>query len=220
MREFYRPVDLRSRAAMTDYLAKHFRYHTMNSWNRSTSYACNLKVHNLGLEHDLVMRLFDMIELPEFYEPINDLCRDFAEDHDYRWQVGFNGRSSGYLVLYQGELNPSGYKSYCTACGQHNYRRTVETGKACGKCGRHARVDAKGPIMRACTYPGCSTDMGEDYADWEMFQLRERVKLVQEFDRLADAIVQEAIYMALNYEIGEETYITVHARQVLIPVAC
>jgi hypothetical protein len=51
MTEFYRPVDLRSRAAMTAYLKNHFRYHTMNSWNRSTSYACNLKVNRLGLEH-------------------------------------------------------------------------------------------------------------------------------------------------------------------------
>ncbi len=44
MRTFYTPVDLRSRADMTGFLKKHFRYHTMNSWNRSTSYACNLKI--------------------------------------------------------------------------------------------------------------------------------------------------------------------------------
>ena len=179
MTEFYRPVDLRSRVAMTAYLKNHFRYHTMNSWNRSTSYACNLKVHNLGLEHDLVMRLFDLIELPDFYEPINDLCREFDEAHDYLWQVGFNGRSGGYLVLYQG--------------------------------GRQGN--------QVFSRPGLSTDMYEDFADWEMFQLRERVKLVQEFDRLCDAIVQEAIYIALNYEITEETYIVQATRQVLIPIA-
>ena len=219
MTEFYRPVDLRSRAAMTAYLKNHFRYHTMNSWNRSTSYACNLKVHTLGLEHDLVMRLFDLVNLPEFYERINDLCRDFDEAHDYLWQVGFNGRSGGYLVLYQGKLEPSGYQSYCTACGQRNYRSTAETGKVCGKCHRPDRVDYKRLHMNVSTYPCQGTDMCEEFEDWSIYRLRDRVKLVQEFDRLCDAIVQEAIYIALNYEITEETYIVQATRQVLIPVA-
>ena len=35
---------------MTDFLRNYFRYHTMNSWNRSTSYACNLKITHLGLD--------------------------------------------------------------------------------------------------------------------------------------------------------------------------
>jgi len=179
VKQFYRPVDLRSRAAMTAYLKNHFRYDTMNSWNCSTSYACNMKLHRLGLEHDLVMRLFDLINLAEFYESIHDLCREFGRAHKYLWQVGFNGRSDGYLVLYQG--GKRGNQIFCQ--------------------------------------PGLSTDMGEDYEGWEMFQLRERVKLIQDFDRLADAIVQEAIYMALNYEITEEICLIEVTRQVLIPVA-
>lgn len=46
MKRFFQPVDLRSRKAMIDYLEDHFRYFTMNSWNRSQSYACNLKIYN------------------------------------------------------------------------------------------------------------------------------------------------------------------------------
>ena len=49
MRRFYQSVDLRSRSQMTDFLTKHFRYPTMNSWNNAVSYACNLKIHKLGL---------------------------------------------------------------------------------------------------------------------------------------------------------------------------
>lgn len=41
MRNFYRPVDLRSRHEMTQFLSSHFRYPTMNSWNGCTSYACS-----------------------------------------------------------------------------------------------------------------------------------------------------------------------------------
>ena len=30
-----------------DYLTSHFRYYTMRSWNRSTSYAVDIKIHHL-----------------------------------------------------------------------------------------------------------------------------------------------------------------------------
>ena len=46
---------------MTQYLTTHFRYPTLNSWNRSTSYACNLKITHLGLSPEVVDKLFDMI---------------------------------------------------------------------------------------------------------------------------------------------------------------
>lgn len=42
-----------------------------------------------------------------------------------------NGRSGGYLVLYQGELKPSGYKSYCPRCGQKNYQEATASNNTC-----------------------------------------------------------------------------------------
>ena len=114
MRTFYTPVDLRSRADMTGFLKKHFRYHTMNSWNRSTSYACNLKIHRLGLDGECESKLFDMIDTQEFFDLRRALLDEFDRQHNYLWQAGMNGRSNGYLVLYQGELKPSGYLSFCT----------------------------------------------------------------------------------------------------------
>ena len=56
MRKFSRPIDLRSRREMTDYLRNHFRYSTMNSWNHATSYACNLKIYGLGLDRIQALR--------------------------------------------------------------------------------------------------------------------------------------------------------------------
>ncbi|MCL2343182.1 MAG: hypothetical protein FWC62_04690 [Firmicutes bacterium] len=219
MRRFYQKVDLRSRGEMTSFLASHFRYPTMNSWNNATSYACNLKVDRLRLDHELVMKLFDLIRVPDFFDPINDMVREFGEDHHYAWQAGFNGRSGGYLVLYQSALESSGYKSYCTACGQQNCKSVAETGNVCGKCGQPARVDYAKQHMRIVTYTGRGTDDGEDFSDWEMCQLRDRVQLVQEFDRLADSIVQEAIYIANNFSLEEETFLVKQTRQVLVPTA-
>ena len=216
MKRFFMPVDLRSRTAMTEYLQNHFRYPTMNSWNRSESYACNLKITHLGLTSEIVDKLFDMIETQEFFSAQRKLMNDFGEDHQYRWQVGMNGRNGGYLVLYQGELKPSGYKSFCTHCGQRNYKTTAESGTVCGRCGQPKRVDYSKSPMEVVCYPGRGTDDGEDYEDWSIEELRSRVKLVQELDKLADSMVEQAVMLANTCTVEEEEYFIPQTRKVLV----
>ena len=66
------------------------------------------------------------------------------------------------------------------------------------------------------TLPGRGTDDWEDFSDWEMCRLRERVELVQSFDKLADSIVAEAVYLANEYEVKEEKYSVTKTRHVLV----
>lgn len=216
MRKFTESVDLRSRKEMTDYLRNHFRYSTMNSWNQATSYACNLKIHRLGLEAEIESKLYDMLGTQEFYALRDETVDLFNQAHGFRWQAGFNGRSGGYLVLYQGELKSTGYLSYCTCCGQRNYRSVTDTGNVCGACGRPSRVDYSIPPKHPVTFPGRGLDMDDDYEEWSMSELRDRVKLVQELDRLADDLVSQAIYLANEYDIEEEIYYVPHTRRVLV----
>ncbi len=217
MRRFYKSVDLRSRSQMIDFLTRHFRYPTMNSWNNAVSYACNLKVNRLGLGGEIEDKLFELLDCQEFFLALRDLMDDFAAEHDYRWQVGMNGRNGGYLVLYQGERRPSGYKSFCTSCGQLNYRSVMESGHTCGKCGKASRVDFEKPHMQVTTFPGRGTDDDADFTDWSMDELKERVRLIQEFDRLADRMVERAIHIANNYTIEDEEYFVPKVRKVLVP---
>ena len=202
---FSQRVDKRSRAEMTAYLSGHFRYNTMNSWNRSTSYACNMKLYKLGLDRGTEDKLWDMIQVPEFYERLNERIEDFNWQHNYLWQAGWNGRSGGYLVLYQGGTKPSGYRSYCTKCGQKNYTSVAETGNWCGVCNEEARVDYIKPPMQIFSFPGRDVDMDEDFEAWPLYELQQRTELVQEFDRLADDIVAEALYIAQNHSVEERT---------------
>ena len=44
---YSKQVDKRYRETMISFLKNHFRYNTMNSWNRSTSYANTIKLHNV-----------------------------------------------------------------------------------------------------------------------------------------------------------------------------
>lgn len=107
-RSFRDKPDLRSRAAMINFLRGHFRYYTMNSWNRSTSYANRVKLNRLDVpadKYDLALDvLFGNVQCPDWDDVRDDLTRRFAEETGF--EVGFNGRSGGYLVLYQTGVDP------------------------------------------------------------------------------------------------------------------
>lgn len=80
---------------------KRIRYWTMSSWNQSSAPAYDLKVPNV-IDNDLQDKVFELMEAEGFYDEINDLIEDFNRSTDYVYQAGFNGRSGGYLVLYNG----------------------------------------------------------------------------------------------------------------------
>ena len=216
MRIFSESVDLRSRKEMTAYLQNHFRYDTMNSWNWATSYACNLKIHKLGLSWDIESKLYDLLQCQEFLDAQRDLMDAFAHDHQFRWQVGMNGRSGGYLVLYEGGIKPTGHLSYCRHCYQWNFKSVAESGNVCGKCGKPERVDFVIPPMQTFTYPGRGIDMDEDFDEWSLSELRDRVRLVQELDALADRMVELGIQMAKDYSVMEVEISVPQTQKVLV----
>ena len=46
--------------------------------------------------------------------------------------------------------------------------------------------------------------MYEDFEDWELYELKCRVKLVQDFDRLCDDILAEVCHILTHYEVDDE----------------
>ena len=59
--------------------------------------------------------------------------------------------------------------------------------------------------------------MDEDYEDWSIQDLRDRVRLVQELDALADEMVQQAVQMAREYSVEEVEILVPQTRVVLVP---
>ena len=259
LKTFYQDVDKRSKKAMVDFLSGHYRYNTMNSWNNSTSYANKVKIWDV-IPSSLQDKVFEMMAVDDFYTDINDTLRDWGEENKWEYQAGFNGRSGGYIVMYQGYRKLSEHKSFCTCCGQRNFKlvpdfdTTTEEGKfklylikhpmwtdevylrrdsetkqinisddellsilksfkrkaneytasnKCGKCGELARVNKE--FNDVGCWPGKSIDQGEDFEDWSMDSLKNRVELVQSFDKMCDDVVSQVIYMAENNEVVEET---------------
>ena len=218
---FYKQIDKRHRKPMIEFLTNHSRYNTMNGWNRSTSYANNIKLHNIDKPSDIDDDTWwGMLTITEWQERLSDLLKGFGRKHNWLWQAGINGRSGGYIVLYHGGIKPSGYKSYCTHCGQKSYQE-VPKGQIgiCGRCDAKARINFQETHMQIFTWPGKDVDMQEDFKDWTLSEIQDRVELVQEFDKLSDSIAKTYVSICRNYRIIDEEILVPETIKVLEPIS-
>jgi len=72
--------------------------------------------------------------------------------------------------------------------------------------------------MQIFTWPGKDIDMHENFEDLSLSDIRERVELVQDFDRLCDDIASYYIETCRNYRITEEEILVPKTIKVLEPV--
>lgn len=214
---FYQKVDLRSKNEMIKFLANHFRYDTMNSWNSNTSYANNLKINNV-IPIKYLDKAFQLLETEEFHSQIKDIMDLFDEAHEYAYQLGFNGRSGGYLVLYKGYVETNILFEFEDS-KQYN-DRDYENGY-----GWLSLEEAKKRGLYKKQVKKIKTQMNtidsndeEDFIDWNMEQLRQRVKLIQEFDLVCDEIVEFTVNMCKddNVQVIDEEYFVPKTRKVLV----
>jgi len=216
MKTFYRKVDTRNREAMIAFLEGHFRYHTMNSWNRATSYANCVKIHRLNLTREQMDKAWAMRDMEEVFDAIHGIIQEWSVEHDWRWQVGFNGRSGGYLVLYQGSLDYQNAKTaQCNVCGKLTWHKEDVSCTMQGCPGMLKVLEKSRPQI--VTYPGRGLDQSEEFGEWSMDQLRERVKLVQEFDKLCDDVVAEFVRYCKEYVVVEKDIMVPKTLKVLEP---
>jgi hypothetical protein len=93
---YQKGIDITNDKQMFNFLKGHFEYYTMNSWNGMYSIANNVKIYNLGLSGDWCAVL-SLLEADN-YDTIGMLIHDWEREHP-GYDIGFNGRSGGYLVL-------------------------------------------------------------------------------------------------------------------------
>lgn len=136
---YVKGIDITNDKQMFNFLKDHFQYYTMSSWNRTKSIANNVKLYKLGLSGDWCAAL-DFLN-DSSYDEINSMIEDWEFEHK-GYKVGFNGRSDGYLVLYNDNNNGcilsddidecvdyEEYKRYCTEYYggvKHNRRDLVK----------------------------------------------------------------------------------------------
>lgn len=117
---FYKYVNKKNNKEMFYFLKEHFRYWTLNSWNRLDSIANNVKIYKLGLDY----KILELLELDN-YLTINTDIEDWEYEHK-GYKVGFNGRSGGYLVLYNENNNSSVLDSYLENENYEDFKEEVK----------------------------------------------------------------------------------------------
>lgn len=211
--QFHKDVDLSSRKDMITFLRNHMRYDLMNSWNKTTSYANNIKIYNLNVSEETKEAFFEMLDT-DIFDEARDILDDFRDRYDGRYQIGTNGRSGGYLVLYNGYKKDSEYKSYCTLCGQKNFKAATDTDCKCGRCGADTRINLNRPIYQyGVNFK--SIDQDAYFEDWSDETLKQDVLLVQDFDATCDAYIERLAEIAEEYTVIEETVYVPETMRVL-----
>jgi hypothetical protein len=189
------------------FLKGHFRYYTTNSWNRLHSYAVNIKVSRLNLTHEQSGACYDMLSSDDAMRGFRDCLELLEIETDYTFQIGINGRSDGYAVLYTGGRKPTDHKSYCTTCGQQNWTSVTETGTRCGHCGGMTREDYKEPHMVPYTKT-TGLDQNADWGDkeyWDANRIRARFDEVWAFDKCVESACRAFVEFATTHKLVEKT---------------
>lgn len=172
-------VDICSAKSMFEFINNHFKYWTMNSWNRLESIANNMKLYNLGLEGDwttVLDYLYDENDIGCIGFQIRDLVEEWEAKHP-GYSLGWNGRSGGYLVIYNHDKKN----------GTVNFRNILPEDLT----GYDNYEDFKETI--------------KDYYGWNVKdmipELREYTELIRDFDKLCEDLRDLANeYSKLDYK--------------------
>ena len=172
-------VDICSPKSMFNFINNHFKYWTMNSWNRLESIANNMKLYNLGLEGDwttVLDYLYDEEDIGCIGFQIRDLIEEWEDNHP-GYSLGWNGRSGGYLVIYNHDKKN----------GTVNFRNILPE-----------------DLTGFDTYEEFKESI-KDYYGWTMKdmipELREYTELIRDFDKLCEDLRDLANeYSKLDYK--------------------
>ena len=157
---FYKKVNKNNTKEMFNFINNHFTYYTMNSWNKLESIANNVKLYNLNLGGNWCNALDELFsgECSSLVDEINYQIERWEKDHP-GYSLGFNGRSSGYLVMYNKEKD-----------GRVNMRTILPR------------------ILLQQDYENFKEDCKYYYGGVKYYkdELKEYTELIQDFDKLCD----------------------------------
>lgn len=178
-----------------EYINKHFTYFTMNSWNRTTSIANNVKAYNLPLSREQKNKLFEILAdenlSMDFYAEINNTIKEYEAKEKAEYNninVYFNGRSGGYLVLTPAHSNQNIINEMITDF--NNYDEALQELKDCGSTHKEAQAELKEAILN----------------DFEV---------VKRFDIFCDDLLNQTIYILDNAKIEINEYYKKEVQKIL-----
>ena len=177
-------VDICSAKSMFNFINEHYTYYTLSSWNQLQSIAHNVKLYNLKLDGDwctALAYLEDENDIGDLQFEIHERILDWEKDNP-GYTLGFNGRSGGYLVIYNKEHN-----------NRVNFRNILPEWLT----GFDSYKDWKEYILEYYAYS--VKDM--------IPELREYVQVIRNFDKFCDEL-RELVneYSKMDYEADKKAF--------------
>lgn len=186
-------VDITNDRQMFNFLKEHFDYYIMNTWNIAKSVANNVKLYNLDLPGDWTVAM-DLLNAGE-YEVVNDMISDWEDVHPC-YEVSFNGRSGGYLVLCNSNDHHNVLPEYITDNDTYEeYKQWCRDEYGSVKANRAMLVEYTKLVQsfdRLCDHlrAYCS------YLSKQTFEILEMQRAVEEFN---DCYTSDLEYLEFQY---------------------
>jgi hypothetical protein len=191
---FYKTgVDITNDKQMFNFLKNHFEYWTMNSWNRLKSIANNVKLYKLDLTGDWSVAL-SLLEAGE-YDTISMMIHDW-ECENRGYEVTFNGRCGGYLILTDKCSNSHVLPQAVYECEDYEeYKRYCREFYGSVKANRYELVEYTRLVQsfdRLC-------DQLRDFCDELSHQSFEFVEMQKAVDQFNDEYADDLEYLEFDY---------------------
>jgi len=178
---FNQKIDKRKKADIIEFLTNHCRYYTMNPWNRTKSYANNIKLYSID---NLPSNAYDILNEDSFGYELEYILNDFEMLYNHYYSIGLNGRNDGYLVLYEQEITKRRIyefknnkdRDYSDSHGWLTKNEAIEKGLY------------RSEITNISLQFGRSLG-DEDFECMDIDELKRELELVQDFDRACSAYV-------------------------------
>ena len=194
MSYFYKTgVDITNDKQMFNFLQNHKTYWTLSSWNGLESIANDVKMYHLDLTGDWWVAL-KLLELGE-YDTISMLIHDWERAH-HGFEVQFNGRCGGYLVLTSKGSNSHVLPQAVCECGDYEeYKRYCKEFFGSVKANRDELVEYTKLVQsfdKLC-------DQLRDFCDQLSRQAFEIVEMQRAVDEFNEAYGDDLEYLEFQY---------------------
>jgi len=187
-----------TRQLIIDKLESQFTYYTMNSWNKTRSYARNVKIQHIHIPEDIVSHAYDLVSKEWFYDCLKySIINQFETRNNDSFTIGFNGRSSGYAVLYKMSYKVLDYCTRCDRCGTPTW---YEDGVKCRKCKTGTLRQLKKPMRQKVVGGGVMVD---DFNDVEGEVLLNTLLTLVDFNNTVDDMIELTKSLAKQVKDGE-----------------
>ena len=174
-------------------LVQHENYDTMSSWNNSKSYSRNVKVNRLNIPRNLIDVAYEICQTDYVHDDLRFIIEEFEERMNGNYTIGFNGRSGGYVVLYE-RCRESIQKPYITRCDKCYKPTWYEDGHKCMVCkdGTLRKYDA--PKFKLVTRTTGLVKDEDDLKAMDDEELLDWVDLIMEFNYTVNCMESQFIY--------------------------